>query len=443
MMPARPVGLIVLLGSLLHSTTAQSQPAGEVFVPFPEFLTGITTADPATYLGRPGARVESRAAFEQMRRHLLLLYDGVQVNHSFLLNSQHVDCVPVLQQPTARWLGLTQLPSPPPAPQSPPERAPVALAPSPLELGLADGFGNRIACDRDTVPMRRITLEELTRFSTLRQFFRKAPDAGTQPAPAVDFAGYKHRTVSNSLNNLGAQTYLQVWYPLVDQSQGQSHSLSQLWIIGFGGSTTQTAEAGWQVAPGHYNTTAAVLFEYWTADDYVATGCYNLECPGFVQVSNTVVLGVPNWPGPSQQGGQKVVFEIEWYAQTDGHGTVQEWWLAHNCDACFIGYLPASIYHNGQLAHSSNYLEFGGETYSGTHTVFGAMGSGALPSAGIARAATQENIYYWDLNFAIHPAGLGYSNILQTNACYGELCVNPNCNWFMFGGPGGTGCGGE
>jgi hypothetical protein len=63
--------------------------------------------------------------------------------------------------------------------------------------------------------------------------------------------------------------------------------LSQLWIIAgsYADSSLNTAEVGSQVYPAFhpsYNPLAPHLFIYWTRDAYQSTGCYNLDCVGFV-----------------------------------------------------------------------------------------------------------------------------------------------------------------
>jgi hypothetical protein len=433
-----------------------AQSAAAPFVKFDVFVKAVATADAATYLRASQSKVVSAAAFEEMRQHVLALYAGVQVAHSFVYNEQYVDCVPVLQQPGARRLGLRELPPPPPA-----LPAGMTAAPSiatPFASGRIDSFGNQLLCEDGTIPMRRITLDELSKFPTLNDYFGKAP-GGDYPAPSIDAAGYKHRSLSiGPKPNIGAASQFELWYPFVDTSKGEYHSLSQLWIEGFGGAAIlQTAEAGWQVAPSHYNTNAAVPFIYYTNQNYApGSGCYNLECGGFVQTSNALVLGVPNWPGPSQPGGQQVVFSLQYQAIVFDDGTLFGWELYYNCTpqtlyTCAIGYYPVSVYGTGQLSMGSNDLQFGGETYTSTHTLFGQMGSGAFPNAGPGYAAYQSNVYYveWHLyrDGQHHPlavsANLGYDDFPQTTACYGELCTANSCNFFYFGGPGGANCPGS
>jgi hypothetical protein len=140
------------------------------FVPFAEFLAGALAARFEDYKDAPGARVADEASFEEMKRHLASLYRGVSVRLSFLHpDGHHVDCVPIEQQP-----GLCRSPPPSLGCTAPPG-TPGAAGPAPPEAPAPEQerFGQETSCPEGTVPMRRITLEELTRFRTLRQFLGK------------------------------------------------------------------------------------------------------------------------------------------------------------------------------------------------------------------------------------------------------------------------------
>ncbi|MFL6449684.1 MAG: hypothetical protein ACJ746_18680 [Bryobacteraceae bacterium] len=137
----------------------------EKIIPFSEFIRSVKRADPNEFLGRPAVGVKDAAAFEQMRTYILKLYEGVHVLRSYQVSTQTVDCVPEREQPSMRGEhGKTA--APPPA--------------TPLvdrKKGAATG-----GCAPGSVPMRRITFEELTRFRSLDDFLHKAPH-GRMPMP--------------------------------------------------------------------------------------------------------------------------------------------------------------------------------------------------------------------------------------------------------------------
>jgi hypothetical protein len=172
----------LVLGSVLPSSPALVQTVPVKLVPFNDFLKEVSRAAPSSYLTRPKSAAKTAAAFDEMRQHILSMYDGVSVRHSFLLGSDTFDCIPIMQQPTARFLSLKSLaPEPPPLPvpndaRPSPATGPPVIRTGQIEPGHAvDALGNSVICEDGTIPMRRITLEELTRFETLRQFFPERP----------------------------------------------------------------------------------------------------------------------------------------------------------------------------------------------------------------------------------------------------------------------------
>nr|XP_027124146.1 uncharacterized protein LOC113740823 [Coffea arabica] len=99
----------------------------------------------------------------------------------------------------------------------------------------------------------------------------------------------------------GAKATINVWQPYVQNRI--EFSLSQIWVVGGGGSSTNTIEAGWTVDADIFVDNKPRLFTYWTRHHYGSTGCYNVGCPGFVQTSKKMALGanispVSTYPGP-------------------------------------------------------------------------------------------------------------------------------------------------
>ncbi len=396
-------------------------------MPLAEFLPGVATARLEGYLGRPETRVRTAEAFAEMRGHILSLYAGIAVEgvHSFLHDGQHFDCLPVEQQPSVRLLGLSHVDTAPPppleaavVPDAPAE--PHGKAGSPLTLGLHDAFGNEIHCAAGTIPMRRVTLEEMTRFETLRQFFEKGPGGAGQiggeeekAAPGKPVHKYAH--AYELVDNLGGSSLLNLWMPPISTGATQVFSLSQHWYAG--GSPVQTVEGGWQAFPQKYNSVNSVLFIYWTADGYKHTGCYNLDCPAFVQTNSNWALGA-TFSNYSKPGGTQYEFELQW--QLSGGN----WWLYLGRSSApeAVGYYPTALYGNGQLANFATEIDYGGEVV-GT-TSWPAMGGGVPASRGFRHAAYQRQIFYADLAAATHWSALiptASSRSRGRGSCYSIL----------------------
>ena len=284
--------------------------------------------------------------------------------------------------------------------------------------------------------MRRITLEELSRFESLDHFFRKGPAGnGRHPrlsAPQAVAATHKYAHAYQVVNNLGGHNFLNVWAPPI--AANQIFSLSQHWYAGGSGAKLQTVEVGWQVYPQKYGNSKPALFIYWTADGYSHTGCYNLDCHAFVQTN-------PNWTfggalGPvSSTGGTQYELEVAFYLYKGN------WWLYLKGTRASqaVGYYPASIFGGGQLASNALDIDYGGETV-GT-TSWPPMGSSALASAGWQRAAFQRDIYFYPTGGGAQAAQLTASQ--PSPKCYTIALFSAAPPWnkyFFFGGPGGTQC---
>jgi hypothetical protein len=110
-------------------------------IAFAEFIARARSASLADF-GRGGdCRVRDAAAFAEMRAHLLERYREAVVVRSLLIDGQTFDCV---------------------------------AGPG----GVAVPSGEEMGCPAGSIPVRRITLEEMVRFETLRDFLRKAPGSG-------------------------------------------------------------------------------------------------------------------------------------------------------------------------------------------------------------------------------------------------------------------------
>jgi hypothetical protein len=412
-----------------------------------KFIESLQSAKHREFATRPESRVAHKDAFSEMREHVLGLYEGVEAPHSFIDETGAIfDCIPIEKQPSLRG-SKDRVPT---APDLPPLASDVTprtrstegseeRSDYPAETELArersDAFGNAMYCPEGTIPMRRVTLEDLTRFETLQDFFAKGPRSVARPPrmsePPTVPVTHRWAHAYQSVDNGGGHSYLNLWQPAIGANQ--VFSLSQHWYTAGSGASLQTLECGWQVYPGLYGDARPHLFTYWTADGYNTTGCYNLTCTAFVQTSSTFAPGMAVGP-ISVSGGAQYSMELAYWL------TGGRWWLYYNGTSSTnaIGYYPVTIYQGGALASKATEIDYGGET-TGT-TSFPAMGSGAFANQGWQRAAYQRNIGYWP------PSGGAMINASLTPSqgwpgCYTAevtMYAPPWSETLWYGGPGGN-----
>jgi len=404
------------------------------------FTDSVQSAKHGAFSARAESKVAHEAAFAEMQAHILDLYDKTEAPHSFMDETGAVfDCIPIEQQPALKGVSgavpkAPDLPRHEVASGAQDERRD-SLIESPFSHERKDRHGNAMQCPPGTIPMRRVTLEDLTRFATLKDFFQKGPrGAGPPPRasePHTVPATHRWAHAFENVNNGGGHSFLNLWDPSIGANQ--VFSLSQHWYVGGSGGNLQTIECGWQVYPGMYGDTKPHLFTYWTADDYNATGCYNLTCKAFVQIGSSYTPGMALGP-TSLSGGPQYIIELA-YWHTGGR-----WWLYVNgtSGSNAIGYYPDTLYKGGALASHATEIDYGGEVV-GT-TSFPPMGSGAFAKDGWQKAAYQRTIGYWP------PQGGAMINASLTASqawpnCYTAQVVLYGSPWFetlWFGGPGGN-----
>ena len=186
------ITLIVVIG-LPISVWAQGQspwheqiPIKE-FVPFQTFYDDTQRADSGVY-AKPQSGVRNDGEFVKMKTHILSLYEGVEVKNSFILGDAHIDCVDINTQSSLRQNG-NQIPLAPP-PNKVVEGTYSGLgwtqpvAPM-LSRHKKDAYGNVQFCEKGFIPMRRITLDDMTRYNTLDDFRSKYGQAGQRSAPEI------------------------------------------------------------------------------------------------------------------------------------------------------------------------------------------------------------------------------------------------------------------
>lgn len=286
------------------------------------------------------------------------------------------------------------------------------------------------------VPIRRLSLGDLTRAGSLDRFLHKRAArrrshlrAAEAAAPGTLDPSHRWADAWGSFNNTGAVSTLNIWRPQLTGSQ--IFSLSQIWCVAQGPHGRQTAEVGWHVNPSVTGHDQPAIFCYWTRDGYTTPTSYNGHNGDFLFHGPNTVLGVPITDISGAGGNQYEVYcALKLYQGN--------WWVyvGGDQDTNAVGYFPGSLYSGGPLASGASEVDFGGEVCGGPP--FAPMGSGAFAAAGLNQAAYQRNLGVWtddavqtSLDLQTDEADAeAYTASLATSDSWG--------NYFYFGGPGGN-----
>ncbi|KAI0493096.1 hypothetical protein KFK09_027372 [Dendrobium nobile] len=291
-------------------------------------------------------------------------------------------------------------------------------------------------CPEGTIPIRRTRKEEVIRASSVKRYGRKKHRTIPRPRFAdpdlINESGHQHAIAYVEGDKYyGAKAIINVWEPNIQQIN--EFSLSQLWILGGSfGQDLNSIEAGWLVSPDLYGDNNTRLFTYWTSDSYEATGCYNLLCSGFIQISSEIAMGATISPVSKYGRSQYDISILVWKDPKEGN-----WWMQFGSDYV-MGYWPSFLF--SYLADSASMVEWGGEVVNsepdGQHTAT-EMGSGHFPEEGFGKASYFRNIQIVDeSNNLKSPKGIDL--FTEQSNCY-DVQNGNNGDWgsyFFFGGPG-------
>ncbi|KAH9713147.1 NEP-interacting protein 1 [Citrus sinensis] len=237
-------------------------------------------------------------------------------------------------------------------------------------------------------------------------------------------------------NYYGARATINVWNPLTNFGE---LSIAQIWVLAGDGNELNSLEAGWTVNNGEKKTR---LFIYWTSDGYQSTGCYNLDCPGFVQTNKNIALGGSIEPVSKYGGEQRDISIVIHKARSNSYSHSHfnnndgNWWL--QVQDQLVGYWPSSIFTH--LAGTSDAISWGGEIVNnqpnGHHTST-QMGSGHFPNEAYGKASFFTKLGYFDEgNNVKDPENL--EPFVTRPPCYDLRTGKDNKFgvFFYFGGPG-------
>ncbi|KAJ7968618.1 Protein of Unknown Function (DUF239) [Quillaja saponaria] len=189
-------------------------------------------------------------------------------------------------------------------------------------------------------------------------------------------------------------------------------------------------QAGTMVHPIFYGDNRTRFFTEWTADHKHTTGCFDLACPGFVQVHKSFAPGHICEHISVIEGPQYHYVVLIHQDRTTGN-----WWLQVADDHQNVGYWPKALFTS--LSRSATEVAWGGEAY--TRSIvrgFPEMGSGHYVDEGPRRAAYMSVFQVMDESGArFGPKQDQIESFVTKNRCYNVSIVSPDT--FLYGGPGG------
>ncbi|CAA0821228.1 Protein of Unknown Function (DUF239 [Striga hermonthica] len=282
------------------------------------------------------------------------------------------------------------------------------------------------SCPDGTVPIRRVTAHDVLRAKSLYHFGKKQSHVliGNSHEHAVAYT-------KSSEGIYGAKAGINLWGPFVE-SKGE-FSLSQIWVTaGSLGTDLNSIESGWQVYPQMYGDNRPRFFTYWTKDAYKTTGCYNLLCPGFVQVNKQIVVGGAISPISTVGGHMAEVIITIWKDPKK-----ENWWVSVGDKP--VGYWPSQLFN--RLSDRATMVGWGGEVVNirahNQHTSTD-MGSGYFAESGYGKAS-----YFRNLETVDYGNNLGQVQVTELIVtapnCYNIKTFGTHTDWgtyFYYGGPG-------
>ncbi|CAN7014120.1 unnamed protein product [Brassica rapa subsp. trilocularis] len=289
-----------------------------------------------------------------------------------------------------------------------------------------------ISCPDGTVIVKRTTMQDLLNMQHLKSIgFNRHRHVHTE-GNEIDLTGHHFATVDYEYSTVsGVKGNINLWDLQVSQDKV---SLATMAIAGGPIENLASISVGWMVNPLLYQDHIH-LYTYWTADGYKKTGCYDIRCPGFVQVSKRIPLGVLLKPFSIYDGTQ---YQMELSLHQD-HAT-GDWWFIFG--GVNVGYWPKSLFIASGLAKGTDKASWGGQVYSPLTKKSPFMGSGHFPNEGMGKAAFINGIEIIDgKGEALIPQIYTIKTHESSPKCYKAKFIHDDDDpWIravFYGGPGG------
>ncbi|MED6139693.1 hypothetical protein PIB30_086191 [Stylosanthes scabra] len=181
------------------------------------------------------------------------------------------------------------------------------------------------------------------------------------------------------------------------------------------------------------------------ADNFQKTGCFDTQCPGFMQVDQRYCLGMPLVP--ASQIGTDTKYSLPIKLIRDN--TCGDWWVVlvgrgDGGEDINIGYWPYELFNH--ISEGATFVRYGGETYAPPDCQSPPMGSGRLAEEKFKNAAFVARAMIVDSDYNENDIQIDDVDVYvdTPSSCYQVLYDgyqgDTYAQAFLFGGPGGN-CG--
>ncbi|XP_065048259.1 protein neprosin-like isoform X1 [Musa acuminata AAA Group] len=227
-------------------------------------------------------------------------------------------------------------------------------------------------CPTGTIVIRRTTKEDLIRARKYTHQIQSRVQPLQEQMADTSGGAFHYARVSIDAGKgpkyYGASTDLDV-FQLSGVSENQASTSQIILSKGERGPRNyiNSVQAGWHVNYQWEGDNSTHFFTYWTSDGSQKTGCYNLVCKRFVQISTRLAPGMIYTQSSLSLSIYRDRFTLNWMLYNDREP---------------VGYWPKEIFDN--MADCSQ-VQMGGDVYSPLGEPSPPMGSGVLNEAKFTR----------------------------------------------------------
>ncbi|KAH7576089.1 hypothetical protein JRO89_XS02G0288400 [Xanthoceras sorbifolium] len=197
--------------------------------------------------------------------------------------------------------------------------------------------------------------------------------------------------------------------------------------------------AGLMMSPMINGDSLPRMFTYWTGDVAQRTGCFNMDCKGFVQVHKIFAPKYLFPPPYAVYGGQMIDHNFQLLQDKE----TKNWWLVLELKTP-VGYFPKELFP--YLSEGAGVVEWGAVAKTGKNGISPPMGNGYKPNRVFDQSSYFRRIRFVDGNFdGQRPSKHDTENYEDPSGCY-KLINDKDYGgqlfsyYFLYGGPGGQ-CG--